>query len=372
MSRLEVALLGATGVMGRWTAAALAEQGVTLLLAGRERQALEAVAAPLRRHTRVDVAVADAAVEQQVAAVTAQARVLVQCAGPYSACGDPPIRAALSTGTHVLDLAGEQAWVLQSRSRYDATARARGVVIAHGMGVEVQLADVGAHRLTAADPTLHSLEIGHVVHGFVSSAGSRASAAHVACAQGVTWSGGRWEPRVPGARARLLFFRAPFGVCAGVWIPGVEQVTIPLHQSQLTHVASYIGMPAPAAAVVRAVAPTVVPTIRRFPTQRWVSRFLALSRAGPEATDDAASFQLVLEGRGASGRVQMHLEARAPYGLSARLLADAACALLRAGPACGRGGVLAPSQCLDPAAAWHRWQRAGWVKVHGPPPVPAN
>ena len=145
MSAAGVVVYGATGYTGRLVTAALVEAGQQPVLAGRNRSALEALAAPRGLEVRVgglhDVDLAGTVV-------------LINCAGPFSLTQAPLVEACLRRGVHYLDLAGE----VQEHTaiaRRDSEGRHAGVLLLPGAGFgivpsETLLAHVAA-RLPGAE-----------------------------------------------------------------------------------------------------------------------------------------------------------------------------------------------------------------------------
>lgn len=361
-----IGILGAAGTVGLLTARLLAGRGVPLILAARQTERLEDAAAQLSRQVPVRLAAVDARDQAAVSRLCAEVSVLLQCAGPYTDAGDPPMRAAIATATPLLDVTGEQAWVRQSITRYDAPARAAGVPLAHAMGVEVLLADAAAHLLVARHPEVTSLELAHVVSGFASSPGSRLTALRVIQAEAMAWVDGTWRPCLAGSRLRLLQFNPPFSRCLGVSMPGVEMATIPLHLPQLRTIHSSIALPSGLALGLYLSAPLAA----RAPlgtAGRLAEKALAWTDQTPLATDATAQFQIALTGHGPAGPRHLTVCARAPYGLSAEILARSAVRVARLGPHVGRGGVLAPAQMVDPAGMLTELAQDGWIELDGGP-----
>lgn len=57
--------------------------------------------------TSVKIIIADISDEESLKKMTAQARVIVNCCGPYRFYGEPVIKACIETGTHHVDVSGE-------------------------------------------------------------------------------------------------------------------------------------------------------------------------------------------------------------------------------------------------------------------------
>lgn len=132
MSR-RILLYGATGFSGRALAAALADLGDDLVLAGRDAAALAPLAASLGlAHRSFGIDAADRGL--------ADIGAVLHCAGPFAATAAPMLAAALRTGTDYLDLAGE--WpVFVHAMHLDAAARRAGIMLLPGVGFSITASD---------------------------------------------------------------------------------------------------------------------------------------------------------------------------------------------------------------------------------------
>lgn len=137
---LSVVLYGATGFTGRLIASYLATRGGVgrIGLAGRRREALEAVAAETARPGfEPEVLVAAADDEAALSALAARARVVISAAGPYTLCGTPLVAACVASGTDYVDINGEVPWVRGLIDRFDAEAARSDVRIVPCCGYSV-------------------------------------------------------------------------------------------------------------------------------------------------------------------------------------------------------------------------------------------
>ena len=150
---LDIVIFGATGFVGRLTAAYLAEQapaGVRIALAGRNRERLEEVRAGLPdAAAEWEIIVADASEPVTLAALAARTRVVATTVGPYIRLGMPLVEACAIAGTHYCDLTGEVLFVRQSADTWHETARETGVRIVHSCGFDSIPSDLGV--LVTAD-----------------------------------------------------------------------------------------------------------------------------------------------------------------------------------------------------------------------------
>ncbi|MFL6057034.1 MAG: saccharopine dehydrogenase NADP-binding domain-containing protein, partial [Actinoallomurus sp.] len=114
-----IVVFGATGYTGSLTARTLVEQGVRPVLAGRNAEALAALADELGG---LETAYADATEPQTVRALVERDDVLVTTVGPFLRYGHAAVAAAIDAGAHYLDTAGESRFVRQVFEEYGVKA----------------------------------------------------------------------------------------------------------------------------------------------------------------------------------------------------------------------------------------------------------
>ena len=148
-------IYGANGYTGALIAREAARRGLAPVLAGRNREAVEALAAELRLEARVfGLDAADTVVAQ----IQDQSLVL-NCAGPFSATAAPMMEACLAAGVSYLDITGEIA-VLEWAQSQGERAKAAGVVLCPGVGFDVIPTDCVAAALKAVLPDATELALG--------------------------------------------------------------------------------------------------------------------------------------------------------------------------------------------------------------------
>ena len=144
---LDVVLVGATGFVGRLTAAELARTAPPTLrvaLAGRdvtrvERVRAELGAAAIPWHVVAVDVTDDAAVQQLVE----RTRVVVTTVGPYYRFGRRLVDACARSGTHYADLTGEVLFVRESIDANHDIAASSGARIVHACGFDSIPSDLG-------------------------------------------------------------------------------------------------------------------------------------------------------------------------------------------------------------------------------------
>ena len=137
---IDIVLFGASGFVGRLTAAHLATHaptGTRIALAGRSRERLAAVARDLGPAAADwPLVVADASDEASLRTLAESAHVVVSTVGPYLRHGLPLVQACARAGTHYADLTGEVLFARRSIDTAHETARASGARIVHSCGFD--------------------------------------------------------------------------------------------------------------------------------------------------------------------------------------------------------------------------------------------
>jgi short subunit dehydrogenase-like uncharacterized protein len=148
-------IYGAYGYTGRLVAQEAIKRGHTPILAGRNADKLQALAAELGLEC-VSFDLNDAAAVQRH---LANVDLVFHCAGPFTWTATPMRKACLLTGTHYLDVTGEIA-VFEETFKQDVLAKQRGILMCSGMGFDVIPTDCLALYVSQKVPTATDLEIG--------------------------------------------------------------------------------------------------------------------------------------------------------------------------------------------------------------------
>ena len=146
-SALGVLLVGAAGTFGKLLAAQLAaEPGVELILAGRTAATLDRVNAGLARPAALRRLDRDRVSAAEIRRLGAHC--VIDAAGPFQDGSTTLVEAAIEAGCHVVDLADARAYVA-GIGRFDAAARAAGVVVLSGASSTPALSHAVLDRLTS-------------------------------------------------------------------------------------------------------------------------------------------------------------------------------------------------------------------------------
>ncbi|NED71517.1 saccharopine dehydrogenase, partial [Streptomyces sp. SID9944] len=144
----DIVLFGATGFVGRLTAAYLAAHapdGLRWAVAGRSERRLKELRAELPGGASVGVVTADVADPDSLRVLARQARVVATTVGPYMTYGEELVAACADSGTDYVDLTGEPEFVDLMYVRHDARARETGARLVHACGFDSVPHDLGVY-----------------------------------------------------------------------------------------------------------------------------------------------------------------------------------------------------------------------------------
>lgn len=326
-----IALLGATGYTGRLVAAELQRRGLDHRLGARHPERWDPPATGEAPET-VAVDVTDAAA---LHAFLDGADAVINTVGPFTRLGPPVVEAAVGQGVRYVDCSGEPAFLASLYERFSDAP----VAVVPGCGFDYLPGDLSASLAAAGVGAAAEVVIGYELTRAVPSRGTVRT----------VLEGGPWV----AFRARRRELRFPDGPRRCVEIDSGERVTVPRHVpgAVVTTVASTGVVAATWLAAVTAA-------LRAAP--RLTTALVGRLPQGPsERSRREARFRVVAEARGEGGeRSAVACEGADPYGLTARLLVDAALAV--AGT-----GAMAPTQALEPEPfldslagddfTWHRY-----------------
>jgi short subunit dehydrogenase-like uncharacterized protein len=125
-------IYGANGYTGDLIAREAVRRGLKPVLAGRTAAKVEALATSLGLQARVF----DLANAVMTSRGVEGMRLVLHCAGPFSATAAPMMAACLAMRAHYLDITGEIS-VFEHARTLEATARAASVVVCPGVGFDV-------------------------------------------------------------------------------------------------------------------------------------------------------------------------------------------------------------------------------------------
>jgi short subunit dehydrogenase-like uncharacterized protein len=339
----DVVLLGATGFTGRLVAEHLAARtegtGLRLAVAGRRRDALEALAQRLPGDVGVEVA--DTSELVTLLDLAGSTRVLATTVGPYARHGELVVQACVRQGTHYADITGEPGFVELVRERYGHDATRQGVKLVSCCGFDSVPHDFGARFTVGHLPDDAPLTVRGYVSGQARLSGGTLQSALGAIA----------ARRMPSLRPTLIdgepvrrevaalpprLHRVPQLNAWGVPLPTIDPAVVLRSARELEgygqrfrygHYARLSNLPTVVAGVAGVGTIAAMASVR--PTRAVLERLLPGPGDGPdEATRARSRFEVVFLGEGGGTNVTTRVAGGDPgYGETARWLGEAALSL---------------------------------------------
>jgi short subunit dehydrogenase-like uncharacterized protein len=236
-----IVVFGATGYTGELTARALVDRGVRPVLAARNADRLNALAAELGG---LETRVADIATVATVDALVERGDVLISTVGPFGRMGEPAVSAAVRAGAHYLDSTGEAGFIREVFERHGPAAQAAGGGLVTAFGYDYVPGNLaGALALREAGERATRVEIGYFTTGRVdsraASGGTRATLLEGIGAGSYAWRGGRLADE-PAAR-RLRRFDLGRWRADAISVGTSEAFALPRLHPALRDVGVYLG-----------------------------------------------------------------------------------------------------------------------------------
>ncbi|WP_304454641.1 trans-acting enoyl reductase family protein [Nocardiopsis sp. YSL2] len=327
-----ILLLGATGYTGGLVLDALLGRGARPTVAGRDA---DAVAALAERSGGLDHAVVDATDPSTLRGHLRPGDVLVTTVGPFERYGHHVARAAADAGAHYVDSTGEVGFVRALHERHHRRARQTGAVMLPAFGYDY-VPGILAGTLAArqAGETARALDIGYFVAGPLRNGTSQGTRA--------TMRDGLTLPSVRRSRHRLVEERTASRVrgftvggrrTSAFLVSGTEVLFLPETCPALSDITVYNGC-FPALSHPISLLTAVADAVNRVPGGRGLTELLTRPLAagppgGPDATARARtrSHVVALASTGApdgAPLAEVHLEGPNPYSLTGALIAWAA------------------------------------------------
>lgn len=325
-------LYGANGYTGDITAREAVRRGHRPVLAGRNREQVEALARELGCEARVfdldriDLSGVDA---------------VLHCAGPFAYTSAPMVQACLDAGVHYLDITGEIG-VVEAVFARDEEARRRNVLLLPGVGFDVVPTDCLAAMLHARMPDANELWLAFHTRGGVSRGTMKTILDSIGDGGAI-----RRDGRIVRVPALFDVRTIPFesGPRTAAAIPWGDIAT------------AYRSTGIPNIRVYRAASEGMIRRTRRFarvapllrftPVKRLLQAYVGRTMTGPTA-EQRASGNVELWGRVANARGEeatMTLRTGEGYDFTVR---SSLAAVERVVAGLGKSGALTPSQAFGP------------------------
>jgi short subunit dehydrogenase-like uncharacterized protein len=335
-------IYGANGYTGALIAREAVARGMRPILAGRNPEALAALAHELKVAHRVFALGNPAAVEAGIHGVT----VVLNCAGPFSRTWRPIADACLRTRAHYLDITGE-VMVFEALAARDAEAKAAGILLLPGVGFDIVPSDCLAAHLKHRLPSATHLALGIQSLSRISR-GTATTIAENMHGGGLIRQNGVLK-QVPAAwKTRVIDFGA--GPVKAITIPWGD-VASAYYSTQIPNIEVY--MAAPLVLRVAARASRFLGWALASPlVQRFVKKRIRAGSPGPAAQERALgkSYLWGEVSDSAGNKADSRLEGPEAYSLTVRT-ALAAVERVLAGQA--PAGFQTPSMAFGPDFGLH-------------------
>jgi short subunit dehydrogenase-like uncharacterized protein len=342
-----IAIYGATGYTGRLVCAELAGAGADLVISGRNRGKLDALASEIDGEVTVKPATLDD--RASLRALLSDCAVVVDCAGPFVRYGEPVLAAAVEARTHYLDTTGEQPYMKLAFERYGAAASEAEVAVIPAMGFDYVPGDMIASLTADGMEELDELSVNYCWQGFAPSQGTARSALEIIGGAAVEWREGTWVAAGGGIQAGSYEFPPPAGRQRMIRYPAGEQITVPRHVAtrrvRTTMNASAFGSErlAPLTAAMARPAGLAM----RTPLKRLAGAVISRLPEGPTpAQRERMRWMIVCEAKRGEVERRGVISGKDVYGLTAAAIRQGA--MIAAGRGFDARGAVAPSQAFDP------------------------
>jgi len=286
-------IYGANGYTGRLIVKEAKSRGMNPILAGRNKSALEKIC----DETGFECRVFDLEDKKAVQTALDGIKIVLHCAGPFSATSQPMIDACLANGCHYLDITGEIS-VFANAHRQSDEARHADIVLMPGVGFDVVPTDCLAARLVEKLPAATELLLAFESGGRMSPGTAKTSVEGLAgggCVRQdgkLKWVPLAWKTReIPFEHGNRLAMTIPWGdvftAFISTGIPDIE-----------------VYMSAPPSTIMRLKR---IRMLRPLLSMQWVQnamkRRIEKSVKGPgEEARQGSSMQLWGEASSADGR----------------------------------------------------------------------
>ena len=347
-----ITVYGATGYTGRLVSAELARREIPFIVAGRNREKLEALADSIDPALTPEVHAVPTTDGRGLRELFDRSAAVIACAGPFSLHGEPVLAAAVEAGTPYLDTTGEQDFIRKAFEFYGPKAARAGAPVLPAMGFDYVPGDMLAALTAAALPEGEAADRVRVGYHapFQPSRGTMRSGIEMIKGGDVEWREGALRPASQKVNRPDFDFGGELGVQAMMHYPAAEHITVPSHLSPRTVETSLtVASFAPGAA--GKVLPTVsrgLGLAMRTPLRKLMSKAIS---AMPEGADEesrrSSNFLIGCEVTSARQTVRGTLTGTDVYGLTAALISEGAIRARR-GEVLGTG-ALAPAAAFDPA-----------------------
>jgi short subunit dehydrogenase-like uncharacterized protein len=197
----KIVLFGATGFTGHLVSESLVKRGIKPVLAGRNKEKLEAQAKSLGG---LETVVADISDPDSVADLVDKGDILISTVGPFTLYGEAALEAAVKKGAHYIDSTGEPGFIRKVFLDYGPRAKKADIAMITASGYDYIPGNcVAAALLEKSGPEAVRVDVGYFTKGgFDMSEGTKASTRAASIDPGMMWESGRLVERYTALKLR--------------------------------------------------------------------------------------------------------------------------------------------------------------------------
>jgi predicted dinucleotide-binding enzyme len=337
-----IAVLGASGPIGRRVARRLVDAGHDVVLVGRHADRLAALAADLGGAAQHPLD-ADASAPSLRAAL-AEVELGVSALPVTDGVAGRALEAAVAEAVHLVDTVDVQAHLAHAYDELHGAAHGSGTVVVPGVGWRTATGDLLAALAAERVLAPRAVHVAATVpdRGGVLRAASPGTRRGLAATLGrpiMVFEEGQRAEELLGETRRLAWFPRPYGPRHAAGAPGLEPLSVPLHLPQVRTVRSYVAVPSTTAELLQAAG-----NLARWEParRRLVAR---LERGARRPRPDAIRWAVVAEVEGEDGVARGWANGH-DADLATALLVEAVVASILAGQA--EPGVIPPARAGRP------------------------
>lgn len=300
----DILIYGASGYTGRLIVEECIRKGIQPLIAGRNREQVQALAESNGLEYRV-FSLSDTNALHEFLSL---GKVVIHCAGPFVHTAKAMVEACLHTGTHYMDITGEYQ-VFDLVQSYDGQAKERGIMLLPGAGFDVVPSDCLAAHLHEQLPDATELVLAFVTKGGGLSRGTTK-----------TMIENLGQPQM--IRKNGVYLGVPMGSMTRlVDYGGFEQVSMGISWGDIS--TAYFSTGIPNIRVLAGAHPAQIRQVQRLqkigflfrwkPVKRWLQRNVDKKPAGPNEEKRQKS-STYLWGQVSNGRISKEARLKVPNG----------------------------------------------------------
>ncbi|EPR79104.1 Saccharopine dehydrogenase [Spraguea lophii 42_110] len=137
--KYDVIIYGGSSITAKYTLKEFMVYNLKMAVAGRNYDRID-------KNVDYVVDILECSIEN-IEKISKLTKILVNCAGPFIFCGEEVVKGCINTGTHYIDVTGENIFIEKILHKYNEEAKKKGVLILNACGFDSIPADIGSEYL---------------------------------------------------------------------------------------------------------------------------------------------------------------------------------------------------------------------------------